>query len=174
MASEIDYRTLDMKDALDLAILIEEEARERYEEFVLQMEETRSDDAAAFFRTMAEYESKHGRALAERRRKLFGASPSRVTRSMVWEEEAPAYETVRAFLTAREAMTVALGAERKAKTFFEGVLPHVKDASVSSLIDELRREEITHEALVERELAKLPPPSDAATAADYADEPVAQ
>ena len=173
MASELDYSTLEMKDALDLAILIEEEARERYEEFVLQMEETRSDEAAAFFRTMARYETKHGRALAERRQKMFGNAPCRVSRSMVWEEEAPAYESVRAFLTAREAMLVALEAERKAKTFFEGVLPHAKDSAVASLLDELRREEITHEALVERELAKLPPPP-AVGAEDYADEPVAQ
>lgn len=173
MPAAIDYASLTMQDALDLAILIEEEARERYEEFVLQMEATRSEDAAAFFRTMAQYETKHGRALAERRQKLFGAAPSRVSRSMVWEEEAPAYESVRAFLGAREAMTVALEAERKAKAFFEGVLPHVKDAAVASLIDELRREEVTHEALVERELAKLPPPPESGVE-DYADEPVAQ
>jgi len=173
MAPEIDYASLDMRDALDLATLIEEEARERYEEFVLQMASTENAEAGAFFRTMAENEAKHGRAVAERRLARFGATPRRVSRSMLWEEEAPAYETVRAFMSPRQAMEVALEAERKAEAFFTGALAHVTDAGVRELFEELRREEITHQELVTRELAKLPtvapPPAE-----EWADEPVAQ
>jgi len=33
----IDFASLSLKDALDLAVLVEEEARERYEEFADQM-----------------------------------------------------------------------------------------------------------------------------------------
>ena len=32
----IDFRALSLKDALDLAVLIEQEAEERYEEFAAQ------------------------------------------------------------------------------------------------------------------------------------------
>jgi len=173
MPSTLDPSALDMRDALDLAILVEEEARERYEEFVLQMEATESADPAAFFRHMAENESKHGKALAEKRRALFGDAPRRVDRSMLWDEEAPAYETVRAFMTVRQAMEVALGAEKKAQSFFTSARASVRDAGVAALFEELGREELMHQELVERELAKLPP-APLAVAEDYADEPVAQ
>jgi len=173
MPKTIAYETLDLRDALDLAMLIEEEARERYEEFVAQMESTESAEPAAFFRFMAENEAKHGSAIAERRTMLFGHAPIRVDRSMLWEEEAPAYETVRAFMSPREAMEVALAAERKAQAFFAALVPRVTDAAVKALLEELRNEEVEHEQLVARQLAKLPAPPPS-PAADYADEPVAQ
>ena len=37
MTTEIDFRKLSLKDALDLAILVEDEAMERYNEFTDQM-----------------------------------------------------------------------------------------------------------------------------------------
>lgn len=173
MVLKPDFATLDLRDALDLAMLIEEEARERYEEFALQMEVHHTGEAAGFFRAMAGYEKAHGDALALRRQVLFPDAPRRVGRSMVWEEEAPGYEAVRAFMTPREAMQVALGAERKAQRFFEEALPHVLDPEVKTLFTELHEEEIHHEALVEAQIAKLPP-DPAATPEDFADEPVAQ
>ena len=35
----IDFQTLSLMDALDLAILIEDEAQERYEDFAAQMDQ---------------------------------------------------------------------------------------------------------------------------------------
>ena len=49
----IDFSALTLKDALDLAILIEEEARERYEDFADQMEQHHTPEAGRFFRFMA-------------------------------------------------------------------------------------------------------------------------
>ena len=46
----LDLATLSLLDALDLAILIEDEARERYEEFAAQMDQHRTPEAARFFR----------------------------------------------------------------------------------------------------------------------------
>ena len=60
----IDLAALSLMDALDLAILVEDEARERYEEFAFQMEQHRTPEAAKFFRYMVENESKHGDELA--------------------------------------------------------------------------------------------------------------
>ena len=68
----LDLSRLSLKDALDLATLIEEEAHERYLELADQMEKHRTPEAARFFRFMAENEAKHGAELAERRRALFG------------------------------------------------------------------------------------------------------
>jgi erythrin-vacuolar iron transport family protein len=74
---DIDFKKLSLRDALDLAILIEDEAKERYEEFANQMDIHHTPDAAGFFRFMAENEAKHGTQLAQRRRRLFASSPAR-------------------------------------------------------------------------------------------------
>ena len=56
---DIDFAKLSLQDALDLAVLIEEEARERYEEFAHQMRLHHTHEAARFFRFMAGNEEKH-------------------------------------------------------------------------------------------------------------------
>jgi rubrerythrin len=169
----LDFEKLDLRDALDLAILIEEEAGERYLEFAEQMENQHTADAARFFRTMIVNEKKHGEDLAARRRALFGEEPRRVDRSMLWDVEAPEYEKARAFMSDREALEVALEAEKKAQAFFAEAVKHVTDLDVKRLFAQLLEEEVLHEQLVTKELSKLPPPSDI-DPSDYADEPVAQ
>ena len=63
MAATIDFASLSLQDALDLAILVEEEAQERYLEFVDQMEQHHTQEAARFFASMAKNEQKHGEEL---------------------------------------------------------------------------------------------------------------
>ena len=172
MAATIDFAALSLQDALDLAILVEEEAQERYLDFVDQMEQHHTPEAAHFFATMARNEQKHGEELRNRRRSLFGDAPRRVSRSMVWDVEAPDYDQPRAFMSARQAMEVALVSETKAHAFFVGALPHLADPEVRGLFEELRDEEVVHQNLVRTELAKLPPGPEP-NAEDYADEPVA-
>jgi rubrerythrin len=169
----IDFSKLSVQDALDLAILIEEEAQGRYEEFTRQMELHHTPEAAAFFRHMAENEAKHGAQLSERRQRLFKDAPRRVTADMLWEVEAPEYDEARAFMTPRQAMETALRAEEKAHGFFVAALPGISDAKVKRLFEELRDEEVQHQESVKKELAKLPPGPDV-NPDDYSDEPVAQ
>lgn len=171
MPRPIDFAALSLKDALDLAILIEEEARERYEEFVDQLELHHTAEAAEFFRHMAVNETKHGDELSARRRELFGDAPRAVSRAMLWDVEAPEYHQARVFMSARHAMEVALDAETKAHDFFAAALQHVTDPEVKALFEELRDEEIEHQQLVGQHLAKLPPDDDV-NPDDYADEPV--
>ena len=173
MAATIDYSTLTLKDALDLAILIEDEARDRYTEFVDQMEIHHTPDAAAFFRFMAANETRHGQQLTAKRQALFGNEPSRMNRDMLWDVEAPEYAEAHAFMSPREAMQVAMRCEIKARDFFVKALERVPDPDVRHLFEELRDEEVEHEELVRKELAKLPPGPDI-NPDDYADEPVAQ
>lgn len=169
----LDLTGLDLRDALDLACLVEEEAKERYEELAAQMENQHTSEAAAFFHWMVKNEARHGEDLAARRKALFDDAPRRVDRSLLWEVEAPAYETVRAFMTLREALVVALEAEVKAYEFFCAALELPVAEPVRKLFQELKLEEVLHQDLVSKELAKLPPDSGAAPE-DYADEPVAQ
>jgi rubrerythrin len=169
----IDWTTLSLRDALDLATLIEEEAKERYEELVSQMELHHTPEAAALFHVMVGNEAKHGAQLAARRTALFGDEPRTVSRAMLWDVEAPEYDEVRAFMTRRQALEVALRAEEKAHAFFVAVLPAVRNPDVKQLFEELRDEEVEHQRLLQAELAKLPPDSPAALD-DVEDEPVAQ
>jgi rubrerythrin len=171
----IDLAGLSAQDALDLAILIEEEAEERYREFAHQMEVHHTPDAAHFFTFMAGNEARHREQLAGRRGQDFGAAPVRVSRSMLWDVEAPDYDEARAFMSPRQAMETALRCEEKAHAFFVGALGVIRDPAVRSLFEELRDEEVHHQDLVARELAKLPPdPEDAVDPEDFTDEPTSQ
>lgn len=169
----IDFASLSLLDALDLAILIEEEAKDRYEEFATQMEQHRTPEAEQFFSHMAANEFKHGQDLTSRRIKLFGEAPVKVTRAMILDVEAPDYDAARAFMSPRRAMKAALASEIKAHAFFVAALPAIKDAEVKALFEELRDEEVHHQDLVKAELAKLPP-DNGISDEDFVDEPTAQ
>jgi len=169
----IDFRDLSLKDALDLAILIEEEAMDRYGELADQMDLHRTPDAAAFFRFMAKNEAKHGATLVKRRNQSFENQPSAVTRAMIFDVEAPEYDEARAFMTPREAMASALRSEVKAHDFFARAVPLIRDATVKALFTELREEETLHQRLIQEQLEKLPP-DPSLGAADFEDEPAPQ
>ena len=173
MTKTLDLAGLDLQDALDLAILVEDEAKERYDELAAQMETHHTAEAAAFFQFMSANEARHGAELSARRKQLFGDAPRRVDRSMVWEIEAPEYENVHAFMTLHEALTVAMAAEVKAHGFFTDALRLPVSGPVRELFLELQEEEVHHQELVGKELAKLPP-DEAAPPEEFADEPVSQ
>ncbi len=170
----LDLVSLDLRDALDLAILIEDEASERYEELAAQMENQHTTEAARFFRWMVQNEARHGAELAARRRELFPDAPRRVDRSLLWDVEAPGYETVRAFMPLKEAFDVALAAEVKAYEFFSDALKLAIAEPVRELFEELQREEVLHQQLVNKEISKLPPAPPPIEPEEFADEPVAQ
>ena len=165
----IDFSTLTLQDALDLAILIEEEARQRYEEFTRIVGGRYAGDAADMFKLMAAAETKHGNELAAQRRQLFGDAPRRVPMSALEDVEAPNRGAPRVFMSARQAMEVALSSEEKAFDFFSDALPHVKDPGVKALFEELRVEEQRHQELVRARIDRLPPGPDVED--DEADDP---
>jgi rubrerythrin len=168
--NELDFSTMTLQDALDFAILVEEEACERYQDLAQQMEAHNTPAAAEFFRFMVLNEAKHGHELTLRRRELFGTAPTRIDRTMLWSVEAPEFDEVRAFMPTRAALEVAMRAEEKAYRFFVDTTKHVKDPGVRALFEELTEEELVHQDLVRREIEKLPPgvPADVE---DYVDEP---
>jgi rubrerythrin len=165
----IDVSSLSLQDALDLAILMEDEARERYEAFTHIVGGRYPGDAADMFRAMAGAEAKHGAQLLERRRALFGDAPFRITRDMLEDVEAPDRGKPRVFMSARQAMEVALASEEKAHDFFAEAKEQVRDDRVRQLFEELRREELQHQQFVRDRLSALPPGPDVEE--DEADEP---
>ena len=152
----IDFAKLDLRDAVDLAILIEEEAKERYLEFTKLVGGRYPGDAGDVFRMMAANEEKHHAELVERRKKLFPRLKVRVTRDLLDDVEAPDRGKPRVFMSARQAMVVALESEEKAHDFFAEALKHVKDAKVKKLFAELKEEELKHKKLLAARLKKLP------------------
>ncbi|HET8540462.1 MAG TPA: ferritin family protein [Anaeromyxobacter sp.] len=156
----IDFRSLSLQDALDLALSIEEEAKERYEQFARITGGRYAGDASDMFRQMAGYEAKHRAELDRKRRELFGDAPRRITPDAIDDVEAPDRGQPRTFMSARQAVEVALAAEMKAHDFFDEALQDVTDPSVRRLFEELREEEKRHVKLVGAWLAKLPPGPD--------------
>ena len=154
--TQLDFSKLNLQDALDLAVLIEKEAEERYHWFVDLLGERYTGDAADFFAMMARNEQRHGEELATRRRALFGDAPARVTADMIEDVEAPDSGKPRANMSPRHAMEVAMESEIKAYEFFDKALPGIKDSSVRKLFEELRDEETEHQNLLKEQMAKYP------------------
>lgn len=169
----IDFASLSMRDALDLAVLIEEEARDRYEELAAQLILHRTPAAAAFFTKMMRVEEIHRKQLFEQRTRNFGNQPITITREMIYDVEAPDYDEVRMNMTHRDALHTALRSEVKAHRFFTEALKSVASAEVKKLFTELCAEELEHQAMVRGELDKLEPEKKG-DRDDFSDDPVAQ
>jgi len=156
MPVTIDFSTLDLMDALDLAILIEIEALERYRQFASQLGHTHIGDPASVFAMMVKSEAKHADELSLRRKALFGDAPMRVKKTALYDVEAPNAGAVRWNMSTLHAFQIALAAEHKAYDFYNQALPYVSNEEVRTLFVELRDEETEHIELVERGIAKLP------------------
>jgi erythrin-vacuolar iron transport family protein len=173
MTSKLNFAKLTLQDALDIAIIIEVEARDRYEELASQLEQHRTPDAAAFFRAMMKNEQKHAEQLKKHRKTVCGTAPVKVDKSIVPELETTDYDEARAFMTPHQALRIAMANEVRAHAFYVGALKKVKDAKVKDLFKELVQEEKEHQDMVKRAIGKLPP-EDKANPDDFGDEPVAQ
>jgi rubrerythrin len=156
MTTQLNIAKLDLQDALDLAVLIEKEAEERYVWFASQLGERYRGDAADFFTMMARNEQRHGLELAQRRRSLFGDAASRVTADMIEDIEAPDTGMPRQFMSPRHALEVAMQSEVKAYEFFDQALPGIKDPEVRKLFEELRAEEAEHQELLNKQKPNFP------------------
>lgn len=157
MPVRVDFSTLSLMDALDLATLIELEAIKRYEQFAEQLGVRDAGDAASVFQAMSVNESKHGEQLAQRRMALFGEQRPRVTLNDIFDVEAPDVGAPTRNMSAFKAYLVALHSERKAHDFYDQALRHVTQPDVKKLFEELREEETEHVQMLEDLIARLPP-----------------
>ncbi|HMK73903.1 MAG TPA: ferritin family protein [Myxococcaceae bacterium] len=169
----IEWKRLSLREALDLAVAIEEEARDRYREFAEQLTAHHTAEAAGFFERMARIEEIHRSQLAARREELFPGEPPGAMRERIYDVEAPEYDAARAFMSVREALEAALSAEEKAYAFFVRAIPQLENNEVRALFGELRDEEVEHQDLVKAEIARLAAEPGGGDEA-YSDDPVAQ
>lgn len=160
MAVKLDFSKLDLMDALDLAILIEDEAHQRYSFFAEQIGRREALDAGSIFETMSKNEAKHGQQLNERRKKLFGDKPRRVSKTAIFDVEAPEFGAPSWNMSALKALQLSLSSEDKAYWFYDEAIKYVRDPAVRELFTELRDEETEHVRMVKEAIAALPPGSD--------------
>lgn len=154
MTSTITFASLTPADALDLAVLIEEEARQRYLELIDLVADAGGDaEALRFFQTMAAHEEEHARQLMERRERLFADQPPRVTAAML--ERLGGIETAgpAGVFSLRAGLEAAMAAERQAEGFFRRALREATDPEVRRLFEELAEEEVEHQRAVAAHLA---------------------
>ena len=157
MTIQLDVSKLNPQDALDMAVLIEKEAEDRYLLFADQLSHRYPGDAADFFTMMARNEQRHGIEIAERRRLLFGDTPSRITANMIENDiEAPDTGKPIRFMSPRHALEVAMESEVKAYEFYDQVLQGIQDPTVRTLIKKLRDEEADHQRFLNEQKAKYP------------------
>ena len=168
-SARLDYASLTLKDALDLAILVEQEAEERYGKLSAMVGGRYAGDAGDVFRAMAKNEAKHGAELEARRQKLFGKARRTISRDALYDVEAPDWTKANVFMSARQAVEVAIEDEVKAHDFYEQAAAHVKDKAVRKLFLELCGEESRHAATLRVMLKDLPSGPDVDT--EVADEP---
>ena len=155
MTIKLDFSTLDLQDALDMAVLIEKEAEDRYLLLADQIGHRYPGDAANFFTMMARNEQRHGLEISKQRRSLFGDTPSRVTENMMESDiEAPEPGKAIRYMSQRHALEVAMESEIKAYEFYNGILQFIQDATVRELIQSLRDEEVEHQQLLNEQKAK--------------------
>ena len=172
MSTRLDLSKLSLMDALDLAILIEMEAYERYKMFASQLGHTGGYDAGAFFASMAENEAKHGSELAERRKSLFGDAAARLTLDDLYDVEAPEMGAARRGMSTLQAFEVGLEAEKRAHDFYDMALPGITDPDVIELFTELRDEETEHVEMLQEAMKKLPASASAEVEFDVDETPM--
>jgi rubrerythrin len=156
MAIRLDLSKLTLQDALDLAVLIEEEAYKRYTLFATQLGRG-GGGAGSFFASMAENEKKHGDQLSDRRKAMFGDAPARVSLADLFDVEAPEVGAPRRSMSLLQAYELAKSSEQKAYDFYDWALGNITDPDIRTLFVELRDEETEHVRMIEDGISKLPP-----------------
>jgi rubrerythrin len=157
MGLDLDFSKLDERDVLDIAVQVEEEAEDNYEQLASWTEADGTAETADFFRRMAGLERRHREQLISRRNELFPDAPERQTRRGVWEVEQPDWDAIGPGLTLEAAFDLAMEAERQAGEYYGSAIEFAHEPRVQELFEVLRRAEEEHlRMLLEQRRRMLP------------------
>lgn len=148
---KLDFSALTVMAALEVALLMEEDARDRYSELARRF--ASNAPVADFFKRMSKAESHHARGLLQRRR-AFDDDDFTVTDDMIPKMETPLPDDPAA-ATPKHALELALMAEQKSAAFYAAALSEIRDPQVKQLFTSLEHDEREHEKLVRKELDRL-------------------
>ena len=142
------------------AIAIEREAAERYGELAARMADRGNEAVADVFSHLARLEGEHLDALELRTAgvELPGIAPGEYAWVDVGAPETAAHEWLFRLITPRQALAIALQAEKRAQAFFERVCLTADDPALRALAREMALEEGEHIAMVERLIERTPDP----------------
>jgi rubrerythrin len=154
MALEVDFSKMDGRDALDISIVIEDEAQLAYEHLAEWVASDGNKEAAEFFSRMAVREKRHKTEIGDRRRELYGDAPVRHDEDAPWQAEVPDYESLGKNVSLEEAFNVAMGAETRAHDFYADAIDYIEDEAVVELFDWLRKAEIEHQRMLNEEMER--------------------
>jgi rubrerythrin len=142
------------------AIAIEREAAERYTEFSWRMEDAGNEAAAEVFGRLARFESEHLETLLRRTRGM--PLPSIEESQFRWLDagapETAARELVFRLMTPRNALEIALSAEKRAEAFFERIVMTAADPALRALAREMAADEGEHISIIGELLGRTPEP----------------
>lgn len=141
------------------AIAIEREAAERYGEFAERMADQGNDELARVFGKLARFDSDRVKAL---QRCTDGVKLPPLAADYSWlDAGAPdtgAHDLIFRLLTPRQALAIALQAEKRARAFFSHVQRSSADPALRALAKEMAEEETGHMELLERTLERAHDP----------------
>jgi rubrerythrin len=157
MGVDLDFSKLDARDVLDIAVQVEEEAEDNYEQLVSWTEADGNTEAVGLFRRMAGLERRHRERLLVRRRELFGDAPERQTRRGIWEVEQPDWDAIGPGLTLQRAFELAMDAERRAGEYYAAAVEYAHETQVEELLSSLRRAEEEHLRMLREQRKRLLP-----------------
>jgi rubrerythrin len=141
------------------AIAIEREAARRYAELAERLADQGNEQVAALFRVLSAFEAEH---LAALERRTAGVALPALTSDYSWfgegAPETAARDLVLGLMTPRDALAIALQAEKRAKAFFEHAARVSDDPAVRALAREMAAEEAEHMELIGVMLRLTPEP----------------
>jgi rubrerythrin len=142
------------------AIAIEREAAARYGELAERMADRGDEAVADVFSALARMETEHLAALEKRAARL--ALPKITIGRYQWFDngapETAAHEWLFRLITPRQALAIALEAEKRAQAFFERVLLTCEDPALRALAGDMAKEENDHVSMVTRLVERTPDP----------------
>jgi rubrerythrin len=152
--------SLQAKDLYAHALAMEKEAAERYAEFATRMADEGNEEVARLFSALASQEEEHYRALL---RRAPSAGPLPLERYRWLDSGSPetaAHDLIFRLLTPRQALAIALAAERRARDFFAVASGAAADGEARALAREFAAEEDRHIAALLAALERTPPAPD--------------
>jgi rubrerythrin len=156
------------------AYQMELEAQERYSYLAEQMDVHNNTGLAGLFRKLSEIEGIHARDILQQMQEMSVSQLASADDKWAGDEAPETVDMgdVSYMMTPRQALQLALEAERRAQKFFDQLRVATRDKEVERFAAEFAEEEREHVDLVLAELAKYPA-SDEDTRDDM-DPPVAQ
>ncbi|MGY6587470.1 MAG: ferritin-like domain-containing protein [Wenzhouxiangella sp.] len=146
------------------AVVLEDEAAERYDELADAMDNHNNAEVAALFRKMAGYSRLHRAEAVDHARQHAGGLPPLKSWEFHWpDDESPesANLTLSHYLmTPHQALELALQAECSARDFYAGVAERSELPAIVELAREFAEEEGEHAEALEVWLKRFPKTQD--------------